>query len=98
MEGTRRGGEGGEEPAMWPRIWFSTKEGHDKKVGDNCLRVLEERLLWSYYMIFDSCQTRNVIMYDTLSQGKGNNNNDKWDEENEKKKTVSAACAFLVLS
>ena len=37
-------------------------------------------------MIFDSCQTRNVIMYDTLSQGKGNNNNDKWDEENEKKK------------
>ena len=38
-----------------------------------CLRVIEERLLWSYYMIFDSCQTRNVIMYDTLSEGKKRN-------------------------
>ena len=24
-----------------------------------CVRVIEERLLWSYYMIFDSCQTIN---------------------------------------
>ena len=39
-----------------------------------CLRVIEEKLLWSYYMIIDSCHTRNVMMYDTLSEGKGNNN------------------------
>ena len=36
--------------------------------------MIEEKLLWSYYMIIDSCHTRNVMMYDTLSEGKGNNN------------------------
>ena len=31
MQGTNRGGEGGEEPAMWPRIWVTTRRERENK-------------------------------------------------------------------
>ena len=35
IKGTHRSGEGGEESAMWPWIWVTTKRKKVKKVGDN---------------------------------------------------------------
>ena len=37
MQGTNRSGEGGEEPAVWPRIWVTTinRIGGESKGEDN---------------------------------------------------------------
>ena len=35
MHGTNRSGKGGEEPAVWPRIWLTTRRERDKKRDDN---------------------------------------------------------------
>ena len=34
-EGMYRSGQGGEEPALLPRIWITTKEGERQKGEDN---------------------------------------------------------------